>query len=637
MRTTVSGCIRPLFVHVLGGAVRGTLRAPEVRMKPQLSLTTSHSPMQKPSTALTPHRLSQLTAAALAPCLLLACGSTEEAAPPAANTAGQAGAAQAGASAGGAAGTGGQGGAGSAGLSGAAGDGGASGGTAGGAGGSASCTFADSYPADTVLTTEGPVRGHPVGAVREFLGVRYAAPPKRFAAPEAPSCHEAVVEAKDWPAGCVRVDYPMGGAEGTPQGQEDCLQLNVWAPSAGAAGRPVLFFVHGGGNQGGSTAETFSTTKLYDGALLAERTDSVVVTIEYRVGVLGFLAHAGFTGPVLANWGLLDQIAALRWVKANVAAFGGDPARILLFGESAGAVDTCMLAGSPLARDTFTAALMQSGACVAKPLADARATADGLATKLGCTGSATAVAACLRDPVRVPVSALQGVLTHPFSGGRVSMAYQPVIDGKVLPVDPLLALETELRVPFVVTSNAAETQPTVPVGSVTPNAVKLFFAAFAQPERDELLALYPPGAANDEARASYIRASTDLQFTCTARRAARAAMKSGLPVRRGFFDHTLPTALGISAGAGHGVELPFLFQALERSQFAPAMRAEDTTMQSLLADHWRAIAAGTPLAGWPAYATATDRTLTLAPTPVTIDGVRSAECDVWDRARAATP
>jgi para-nitrobenzyl esterase len=468
------------------------------------------------------------------------------------------------------------------------------------------------------------------------LGVRYASVPGRFMPPAAPSCHVDVVDAVTFPEGCVRTDFVIGSDVGTPGGVDDCLQLNVWTPQTPGP-HPTLVFIHGGGHVGGSTAETIGDgpARLYDGHRLAEAEDVVVVTIEYRLGVFGFLAHRGFAqdATTTANAGILDQLAALHWVHDHIANFGGDPNRVLLFGESAGAVDTCVISGLPQGRGLFSSSLVQSGACVARPLQQAHDEADDVAAALGCSGTDAEVLACLQDEARVPVAAVQAIIEHPFTGGTLAQSFGPVIDGDVIAVDPLVSLEDAV-VPFIIGSNAEETRRSVPPGTVTASRLALTFAAFAEPERSELIALYPAGTTDADARESYIRATTDGQFTCPARRAARAAARSGQPVFAFVYDHALPGLAGMLAGASHGTELPLLFQTIRDTPSATLLRTIDHDVMALLGEEWQTIArTGAPSSRWPQWSESSDQRLRLAPVPEVVTNFRAAACEVWDRAR----
>jgi len=221
-----------------------------------------------------------------------------------------------------------------------------------------------SYGLDrTVITKSGPVRGAGTDVV-SFKGIPYAAAPVgqlRWHPPENPSPWSTVRDATQFGPQCPqpqRVIPGLAGARPLPT-NEDCLTLNIWTPARTAADRlPVMVWIHGGGFYVGS-----GSTPAYDGEALARR-GVVLVTLNYRLGALGFLAHPGLSHEsarsVSGNYGLLDQIAALRWVQDNIAQFGGNPANVTAFGQSGGAYSICILMASPLAKGLFRRAIMQS-------------------------------------------------------------------------------------------------------------------------------------------------------------------------------------------------------------------------------------------------------------------------------------
>ena len=229
-----------------------------------------------------------------------------------------------------------------------------------------------------VPTDRGVVVGHDRAGVTEFLGIPFATA-ERWRAPEPAAAWDRRDASKRGPA-CAQLD--TGGFVRAQS--EDCLSLNVWSPAG--AHKPVLVWIHGGAFYQGSGGDD-----LYDGARLAQRTGAIVVTFNYRVGPLGFLAYRGIGA---ASFGLLDQRAALEWVQHNIAAFGGDPAHVTIFGESAGAWSVCAQLASPKARGLFSGAIMESGACSDALYFDAEtafAQGDAFAAALGCK-----TAECLR-------------------------------------------------------------------------------------------------------------------------------------------------------------------------------------------------------------------------------------------------
>jgi len=245
-----------------------------------------------------------------------------------------------------------------------------------------------------VTTDKGQVEGRTTGLVDQFLGIPYAQPPVgalRWAAPAPAAAWTGVRSALTYGGRCAQ---PANG-NGPRIDNEDCLYLNIFTPtSVPATGAlPVLFMIHGGGLTTGAGDQQ-------DGSLLAQTQHLVVVSVNYRLGPLGFLDVPGLTGPATAaatggNFGLLDQEAALRWVAGNIAAFGGDPARVAIAGESAGGWSVCALMTSPPALGLFTRAIVESGSCPSETAAQAQAASLAFAAKAGCATAADA-ATCLR-------------------------------------------------------------------------------------------------------------------------------------------------------------------------------------------------------------------------------------------------
>jgi para-nitrobenzyl esterase len=281
-------------------------------------------------------------------------------------------------------------------------------------------------------TALGPLRGREERGVLAFRGVPYAEPPVgalRFAPPRAPRPWAGLRDATRF--GPVAPQRPEAlvrelGLEPRGDASEDCLTLNVWTPALDGR-RPVLVWLHGGAFAGGSC-----DVPLYDGARLAREGDAVVVTVQYRVGALGFL----YLGPGRANFGLQDQVAALHFVRRHAARFGGDPDRVTVFGESAGAGSVCALLAMPAARRLFRRAIAQSPAPAAV-LASAEA-AERAAKLLGPLGLAAGDLEGLR---RVPVAELLDAQEKAEAEGphRRGMLFMPVVDGEVLPTTPLRA------------------------------------------------------------------------------------------------------------------------------------------------------------------------------------------------------
>jgi len=489
-----------------------------------------------------------------------------------------------------------------------------------------------------VATHEGSVRGILNDDTWAFLGIPYAAPPLgdgRFRPPSPPACRDRVLDASGFPPACPQLSW--SDEEQSPRflGSEDCLYLNVWRPAAEAAPRPVVVFLHGGGNQEGASTQVEFGARVLNGARLALNQDLVVVTVNYRLGALGFLAHPALSkeaeGAGSGNYGLLDQVEALRWVRDNIAAFSGDPERILLVGQGAGADNVCALLGAPAARGLFHAAALHSGSCRARSLAEAEAVGQEVAAAAGC-GDSEAPADCLRS---VAPSELVAVTPRVFTDGRATSAFGPVVDAQLLRKEPLesLRLGEAAPVPLVVGANADEAGLLVPFETVTPAAWDgALVEFFEEPFLAQARALYPPGESDGAARAASVAFFSDGQFICPARRIARAALAGTERVWRYHFTHRPGGLLGLITGSFHGLELFYLFGGFTDIQdYVPT--PEDEAVASAVQTMWGQFArAGAPAAedSWPTYEPAQDAHLRIAPEPAPGARVRTAACDFWD-------
>jgi para-nitrobenzyl esterase len=512
--------------------------------------------------------------------------------------------------------------------------------------GEAGCSTPIKPSAGVVVTRFGAVAGVDRGASYAYLGIPFAKPPvgaRRWQPPQPPICWQDLRAANAYPPECPQMKSQMTGGKPSYSGQEDCLYLNVFVPKAQPSKpRAVMVYIHGGGNQQGSTSLQRGGVVFYDGQSIAEKGDVVVVTVQYRVGPLGFLALPQLAAKTAykgsGNYGLLDQIQALKWVRDNIERFGGDPKKVTIFGESGGAVDVCMLIASPLAKGLFGQAIMQSGACVAATRAAGEKEGLEFLAEQGCDTDPDPLT-CLHQ--KTPEQ-LVANLSSPFSGGLVDMGMQPTVDGWVLPKLPLAIISAaeHNKVPFIVGSNRDETAITVPKDSITPTAAASLFFVIDKDYRAPLLALYPPGTTNSEATESFIRATTDVQFICMARRAARAmADNQTAPVYRYQFSHEITWLPTLSFGAFHGLELFYLFGGLERSQlYSGLMTADDKSVVDTLIGRWTHFAkTASPnppgTLRWPVYDSKTDPYLDIGGTTSVGHALRAKYCDTWD----ATP
>ena len=286
---------------------------------------------------------------------------------------------------------------------------------------SASVTVEVTAPAGAVMTESGAVAGVTDGASAAWKGIPLAAPPVgalRWRPPAPPAPWTGVRDASAFGPICPQLDDA-----GTVSGAEDCLFLNVFAPAAPpTTPLPVLFFIHGGGNHFGE-----GSLPVYDGSVFAAEGRAVVVTVNYRLSSFGWLSQPFLSAEtrrgVSGSYGTFDQLAALRWVRRNIAAFGGDPSRVTVFGESAGGANVCTLVASPLARSLFSAGIVESGGCVRRPISDFIAFGSTVDRKGGlCVrGRPGGVPACapVRDgPPRRPALQLPHVVDGAALGPR---------------------------------------------------------------------------------------------------------------------------------------------------------------------------------------------------------------------------
>lgn len=503
-----------------------------------------------------------------------------------------------------------------------------------------SCPVATSTDPLVAPTTRGLVRGKRVDSTTAFLGIPFAMPPVgalRFAPPVEPACWTGTLTATAFGPACPQKNQDTGRVEGS----EDCLSLNVWTPKLDPAARlPVLVFIYGGGNIVGHTDERL-LSNLYDGRALATREQAVVVTPNYRLGALGFFADPSLDAEspnrVSGNQATLDHIAALQWIQANIAAFGGDPTRVMVFGESAGATNVCTLVASPLAAGLFSSALMQSGSCGAHSQATQKATSAALARKLGCTSD---VATCLRSLTAEQIIAatdgfpeLLKSVNHlnPAESLVGIMPWSSSVDGYVLGDFPLkvIAAGAHHRVPLAVGSNANEGVVFAPPGiylcSQYRNDLKSMFGANA----GRVEAAYP--CSFWQARQAWVDVVTDFLFTCTSRHAARAAAPTS-SVFRYFFTHAADHGLDAALGAYHAAELAYVFRTFAARGYSPS--AAEQTLANNLQDFWGSLAAtGSPATGalsWPVYTEPSETVLQLDTTLSTSTDVRPGKCDFWD-------
>jgi para-nitrobenzyl esterase len=440
--------------------------------------------------------------------------------------------------------------------------------------------------------------------VRSFLGIPYAAAPVgtlRWKEPQPAAKWRGVRKALEFGSRCMQGNVFGDMVFRDPGVSEDCLYLNVWTPAASAAAKlPVMVWIYGGGFVGGAASEPRQ-----DGSELAKK-GVVVVSFNYRLGVFGFLSHPELTAEsghqASGNYGLLDQVAALRWVHKNIAAFGGDPGNVTIFGESAGSFSVSALMASPLSRGLLNKAIGESGAFFsttleAKPLAESEKAGEKLAAALGA-GSLAKLRA-------VPAADVLSAATKlgPFS-------FVPNVDGYFLPETPaaIFAAGQQSHVPLLAGWNANEGgyNEKVTAESYTKEVHKDYGDQAAA-----LLKLFP-ASTDDEARESAAALSGDKFIALSTWRWIEAQKATGQsPVYRYRFDQAPPLEEGKTGHpvAYHSAEIEFVFGALASKKLP--WREEDWKLSDLMSTYWSNFAkTGNPngpgLPEWPAYDSATN-------------------------------
>jgi para-nitrobenzyl esterase len=506
--------------------------------------------------------------------------------------------------------------------------------------------------ADVVQLANGAVQGDLVQGARRFLKIPYAKPPigeLRWRAPQKPDV---------WTSPRHETALSLACSQNMSSGSlaslnEDCLYLNVWQPvSPTSTPAPVMVWIHGGGNFAGGTDDKvpMSDQLWFDGRVFAERHGLVVVTLNYRLGPLGFFAHPELAaeGSNVGNQGLLDQNMALQWVHENIAAFGGDASNVTIFGESAGSSDVCYHVASPLSRGLFQRAISQSGGCTGSALGSessavaAQTTVQTLADKLGC-GTAPGQLACLRQHsvAEIMQNAMQPNPTMDSTGSM--LRFSVVVDGPTgfLPKSARAIFDAgELnRVSYLLGSNSDEgTLFILGTAGATSEAeyqaqLELRFGALAS----QLAVLYPASAFGGDYRKALARVVGDSSLVCGTHDSARRAVTAGLTVF--MYNFNVPWAVaGGSLGAAHASEIshvfgtPYLPDAASQ-QVSDAMNA-----------YWAQFArtgdpnSATAPALWPRFqpdAVDHDQRLQLDASWLVVDDFRKAECAFWRQQYAA--
>lgn len=464
--------------------------------------------------------------------------------------------------------------------------------------------------ADPVATPPaGAVRGERLETVDVFRGIPFAQAPtgwRRWRPPAAmppwreprdatrfgPACHQPTARGQS-----------IYAAAEPPQMSEDCLSLNIWSPHA-ASGAPVFVWIHGGALNTGSGSEA-----MYDGARLAADQGLVVVTINYRLGVLGYLAHPQLSAEspanISGNYGLLDQIAALRWIQANIAAFGGDPTNVTIAGESAGALSVMYLMASPEAQGLFHRAIAQSAYMLSTPELRSSRHGDPVAEQVGVWVQAQLGAADIDE--------LRAMDAQTLTTRALATGYAPIgtIDGRLLPEQLVQVFDAgrQAPVPLMAGFNDGEIRSLrflLPANAPTdPAAYERLIRERYGDLADAFLRLYPAGDLTE----SLLATPRDGLYGWTAERLVARQARTGQLGYLYYFDHGYPAADEAGLHAFHAAEIPYVFGNLDRTPprwpAIPDTPAEHTLSAAMMA-YWGSFArTGQPVApdgpDWPAH------------------------------------
>ena len=477
---------------------------------------------------------------------------------------------------------------------------------------------------ETIATSNGPVRGYRDGGLSVFKGLRYGAPPigrLRFRPPQQPEPWTETADALTLGAPALQAGLAPGEKTGgrsagdppapdEPGTSEDCLFLNVWTPATDAAARPVMVWLHGGGFGNGSGGAA-----MYDGAALARRGDTVIVTVNHRLNLFGYL-YLGDAGgdPASGVAGMLDIVLALEWVRDNIAAFGGDPGNVTIFGESGGGWKVCLLQAMPAARGLFHKGIIQSGPGLrARSTADAAATAAQLLAALGVTpGDLSALET-------LPAETIQAA-AGPIAGDRLMSAFTPCVDGDALPRDPFHpdAPALSADIPLMIGTNKDETTlfnfGAPGFGQWTEADLTTRAAAAAGDKAVALTAALRE--AYPDYSPTYLICAVQTVTTMWAGSitlAERKAAQGMAPIFMYLMTWETAAARG-ALKSPHALEIPLVFDNVEAARSFVGRDDRPQKMADQMAPAWLAFArTGSPngagLPHWPAYDAATRATM----------------------------
>lgn len=518
----------------------------------------------------------------------------------------------------------------------------------------------------SVTLGQGKLIGDIAGESRQFLKIPYAQPPSgalRWKAPQPASSWQGTRHETSFAEACPQ----NASSQGVASTNEDCLYLNVWSPKVPPTNAPVMVWIHGGGNFAGSAGDKVPALGVapaqqplwYDGQFLAARHGVIVVSLNYRLGPLGFFAlpELAGEGSPLGNQGLLDQQMALTWVRDNIAKFGGDPSNVTIFGESAGSSDVCFHVVSPKSRGLFHRAISESGGCTIgidigqnRTAADVAAGMHKFAAAVGCGGPSD-VLACLRSK---SVGELMAQAEQPNPSGAASAppdyVFGAVVDGAggFVPAEPrkLFASGDVAKVPYLLGSNQDE-GTLFTLALVAPPSDDASYRAYMTARfgsfGDAAATLYDPSKFNNSYKDAITRAIGDSGLGCGTHDTARRAAAAGLPVF--MYNFAIPwAAIQGLIGAAHSSEISHVFGNPYNAT------AADVMTSNAMGDYWTTFAkTGDPNGPnaptqWPAFAPTasdSDQRVQIDASFSTVSDFRKEECAFWrtvyDAAQTSSP
>jgi para-nitrobenzyl esterase len=452
----------------------------------------------------------------------------------------------------------------------------------------------------------GKLKGATADGVASFKGIPYAAPPVgelRWRPPQGAASWTGVRDATSFGPDCMQKPFPGDAAPLGVTPAEDCLYLNVWAPEKPSSKKmPVMVWIYGGGFVNGG-----SSPAVYDGSQFAKH-GIVFVSFNYRLGRFGFFAHPALTaaskGEPLGNYGYMDQIAALEWVKRNIAAFGGDPGNVTIFGESAGGGSVLTMLTSPMAKGLVHKAIIESGGgrgslMPARDLAAAEKIGVALAKRAGITGEGNEALAALR---KLPAEAVVDGLNMASMGTPTYAG--PMMDGKVVIEAPDAAYRAGrgAKVPVIIGANSAD------IGWPRGNTIDELLKPYGE-DREHALAAWDPEGKRDVKEIG-IAMAADALMVEPARHFARLVASTGQPAYEYRFSYVAESMRKQWKGAPHATEIPFVMNTV-RARYGNDLTPADEKIAAAANAYWANFAKkgdpnGEGLPRWPAYSAEKD-------------------------------